>query len=150
MAENGITWEERENLYKKSAVAFIVVFAVIMVYFVHLMQTDRLRTFWEFYIQVLLPMVIGATTAWFLTFEVLYYGKVKRGARFHIKRFANNVLVTLGGLSTAFLFQSISLAVVSGILGELRAFLLGTALWLVFFFIVVTKFRNRQLRKILE
>jgi len=150
MAESELTLEEREHLHKMSAIALVVVFSVIMLYFVYLMDTDPLKTSWDFIVRIGLPSAVGMPTAFFLTFEVLYHRRVKKRIQFHLRRFACNMLVPVSGMLSLFSVQGIFFVLFSTALSERRAVLLGTGLWVLMFLTVVLKLRKRHLQKVLE
>lgn len=150
MAESDLTLEERDHLYKMSAIAFTIVFSVVMLYFVYLMHTDPLKTLWDFIVRIGLPLAVGLPAAFFLVFEVLYYRRAKKKARFHLGRLANNVLIVIAGILSLFLVQGAFFVIFSTTLSERRAVLFGTGLWTLAFLIVVLKLRKRHLQKVLE
>ena len=148
MVEGDLTWEERECLYKVSAVVFLIVFFTVMAYFIYLMNTDPFRSAWEVYVQIVLLFAFSGPTAFFLAFEFLYHRRIKKAARFHVRRFVGNVFVPLVGTLTLLGLQCVFVIVFSKTLSEFRAILLATALWVVVFFIIVLKLRDRQIQTI--
>jgi len=150
MAESELTPEDREHLHKMSAIALMLVFSAIMLYFIYLMNTNPLKTLWDLIVWVGLPSAVGMPTAFFLTFEVLYRRRVKNRIQFHLRRFAGNMLVPVVGILSLLSVQGIFFVLFSTALSERRAVLLGTGLWVLMFLTVVFKLRKRHLQKVLE
>lgn len=148
MSESELTWEERDHLYKLSAIPFFIVLWASLAYLGYLMHTNPLKTTLDIVIRLILPQSIIGLIAFFLTFEVLYYRKSGKTATFHIKRFARSILCSLAGVLPGLLLMVISALAFSEAFGEFNATLLGAGLWILVLLIVTLKLRARHLRKI--
>jgi hypothetical protein len=145
MANEDLTWEERNQLYKLCTIPMFITFCILLIYFVYLMQNTILKTSWDFLTKFGLPFAISIPLAGVISFEAFYYRKLKKPIRFHLRRGGLNASLVLVSVFSLFGFLLLTDAVLSPHLGG-RAILIGAVLWTVIFFIIVTKYQ-RFLRK---
>jgi len=120
-------------------IPFFLVFVIVLIYFNYLMYTDGVRSFWDFIFRVGLLFFPPYTVA-MLTFEILYCRQTKKP--FNVKRFASRMLFAIASVLSLLGFLAVIINGSSSILAEENAGTLGFVLWLIIFFIVVTKFRQ--------
>jgi hypothetical protein len=145
MANEDLTLEERNQLYKLCTIPMFITFCILLIYFVYLMQHTILQTSWDFLTKFGLPFAISIPLAGVISFEAFYYRKLKKPIRFHLRRGGLNASLVLVSVFSLFGFLLLTDAVLSPHLGG-RAILIGAVLWTAIFFIIVTKYQ-RFLRK---
>jgi len=145
MANEDLTWEDRNQLYKLCTIPMLITFSIFLIYFVYLMRYAILQTSWDFLTKFGLPFAISIPLAGIVSFEAFYYRKLKKPIGFHLRRLGLNVSLVLVSVFSFFGFLLLTDAVLSPYLGG-RAILTGVVLWTVIFFIIVTKYQ-RFLRK---
>jgi putative effector of murein hydrolase LrgA (UPF0299 family) len=150
MTENELTWEERDHLYKLSAIPFLIVLYAFIAYLFYLMQTDLLKTTLDTIILLGLPFSIIGPTTLFLTFEALYYRRIRKTAAFHIRRLVRRLLFVNAGVLSLWAIVIIFDVVLSANLGEKNATRLGFGIAAIALLIVVLKFTKRRFRKVFE
>ena len=141
MTAEDLSWEERNHLYKLSAIPTLCVFFVILIYFNYLMYTDPLETRWEFVTLICLPFFIFFPTTFMVTFEILYHRKVSKPISFHLKRLVGQMFFLAVSASWFLAMLIIMQPVLSPIIGD-RDFLVSSVLSLIIFAIVVVRFRK--------
>ncbi len=141
MANDDLSWEEKNQIYKICAIPMFVTFSIFLIYFVYLMQNALIQTTWDFLTNVLIGVVIIPLLVFALTFELLYHHKIDKPLKFHLKRFGMNASLISVSAMSIFTFLFFIDTVLSPYLGG-RAILIGAVLWTVIFFIIVTKYQK--------
>jgi hypothetical protein len=136
-----LTWEERNHLYKLSAIPMFCVFLAFLIYFNYLMYTDPLETRLEFITLIGLPFFISFPMAGILSYEILYCRMVKRSLRFDLKRFVGRTFFLLVSGFWFFSMLLIMQPVLSPIIGD-SDFLVSIFLSLIIFALIVVRFRR--------
>lgn len=139
MTTEDLSLEEINHLYKLSLMPSLAVFFIIMIYFSYLMFTDPLETLWDFitsvgWLYIFMPITL------FTSFEVLSYRKT--GRSFNFKRLVTRTLLILLSALSFFSFLLAMQLGFSSILGYWESVLLGCFFWVIFFTLVVIKFRE--------
>ncbi len=140
MSSEELPWEELDHLYKLSSIPMLIVFFVILIYFICLMHTSPLVTAWDYIIRIGLLFFFVPYTVAMLSFEVLYGRKAKKG--FNFKRFGGRMFFLLTIILSLFGFLILTHTVFSHIIGDWNTSFLSIVVWLVGFFVIVTKFRQ--------
>ena len=141
MTTEDLSWEERNHLYKLSAIPMFCVFLAILIYFNYLMYTDPLETRWDFVTLIGLPFFFFFPTTFMVTFEILYHRKVRKPISFHLKRLVGQMFFLSVSALWFFGMLIVMQPVLSPIVGD-RDFLVSSFLSLIIFAIAVVRFRK--------
>lgn len=140
--QNELSWEESNRLFGMSTIPSLIVVFIVLIYFVHLMQNDLLKSPWDYLIHVFLPLVTGAPIVAFLSFEILYSRKIKKTLMYHLKRFLGRTFVLLASTSSLFGFFIAANAVLSELMGWENSLIVGGIIWVLTFSLIATRFRK--------
>ena|SRR4030042_4269435 len=141
MTYEGLTSEDREHLYKFCVIPIIVTLCVFIFYFVFLMRNQMIKTTVDFLTELYLPLFIISAMVGTVSFETLYYRKVRKPLMFHLKRLIWQFLLVLVCAVSSSLLLIFFETYFSQILGKWYA-LLAFVLWTVIFAVVVTRYQR--------
>jgi len=142
MTKEGMSREEEIHLYNLSTIPFAIVFFLIMVYSVHLMQTNPIESLTDYLSRVGWLMAVLLPVAFFGAFEVLYGQKVRKSFRVSLKRFTGKMAISIAMMSSLFGIFGILLTVVSASVNEFTVLISGFIIWSLIWVIITLRFRG--------
>jgi hypothetical protein len=143
MSEAELTLEERNHLWTRCGIAFLIVFFSFLAWLLHFKVTKSPLTGWDIFLWVGLPYGIVGPTSFFLAYEALYPKRVRKSRMFHVKRFARRTLSGIVVILSLSLVASVSDVTFSETLGD-NAIFPGITLWLIVVVGVVFLWLRRQ------
>ena len=136
-----MSWEEKNRLYMKAAVSFIVVFFIFMGYLVYLMQNNLFNSTFDLLVKWGLPFVVTGMLTMNAAIEILYYLRVKKSLRFHLRRFCINTLLIFTLILSFFGFTTFVYVTFSPHIGN-RSLLLALVVWAVLLAAIAFRFQH--------
>jgi hypothetical protein len=89
-----LSWDELQWLYGKASVAFLAFFFAGLADCIYHLEHNPFRSLIDAVILMFI-WILGGVILTLATVEVLYWGKVRMSARFHLKRLGKNLLLIL-------------------------------------------------------
>jgi|GEM_PF-4758113 len=142
-SDNGLSWEEKNQLYGMACIPFFIVFFVFAAYFLfYLVQNNLAESIWDALTYFVLPSFLIGLPSSFVTFEILYHRKIKQPLILHVKRFSGRVLLTIAAMLSFCGALALSDVYLSPVVSETHTAIVGGLIWMVGFFLVLTTFRE--------
>lgn len=134
--------EEKNKLYNKAIVPICLTLVVFLAYFYYIMEYSYPRSMFDLLLKWVVPFYFTLMSVATASVEVLYYLKVKRPLRFHLRRFGMNMLlISLLGVSFLGLL-AFSYTTLTPFIGEGMSFLMGLVMWIMLVAAATYRFQN--------
>lgn len=119
----------------------VVFFVVVLIalYFNYLMYSNAITSLWDFVFRIGLLFLFVPYIAAMLSFEFFYSRMTKKPP--DLRRFGARILFDLIIVLSFLGFLLIADYIISPFLGDWNAALVGTVVWTIAFFVILTKFR---------